>query len=396
MYRCRNFTVSLLLILLILFSFSLAYAENHLSWTNWNNQQKTLIIDNPSIAEKLQSSIDDALTKEPVTNYQPTYSIITVLLGEREYKIDIQYNEASEYVLVDQDTVYPFDRMTGKFIHHIKELRIGSGTELSFSVPEDVAGTFIQSGYTPAYHIRDLKIKLPKKIECKNTSAVGTYFSFVSLLLEDGEWDLAPYCNKEITAEIYGVFEHCKGSLFSESFAETEAEGNPPVLFPMRAVVLRYQGNIIGAYLTCDQYPTWMMSVHGKTAEELLGERSVEDYLRAGYTMTKADRKAAKMSPEKVIRAWAKAQSRSSANIYESIEHWFVACMLDARSDQLYVTVADQDYKALAPKGIKKLKAAPEYDTGNGYHHYDAGFTYISVKDYGPDIGWKVEGSGGF
>ena len=32
----------------------------------------------------------------------------------------------------------------------------------------------------------------------------------------------------------------------------------------------------------------------------------------------------------------------------------------------------------------------------NGYHHYDAGFTYISVKDYGSDIGWKVEGSGGF
>ena len=391
-HRFKYIVICLLLLLLIFSSLSLAYAENRLSWVDWNNQQKTIVIDNPDIAETLQSNINDALTQEPVTYYQPTYSIITVTLEDKEYKIDIQYNEESEYVLVDQGTAYPFNRMAGKFIHHITELQLSSRTKLSFSVPKDVAELFSQSGYSPAYHIQDLKIKLPKKIECKNTSAVGTYFAFVSLLLEDGDWDLSSYGNKEITAEIYGTYEHCNGALFSESYMETE----PPVLFSIRAVVLRYKGRIIGAYLTCDQYPTWMLSVQGRTATELLGERSLEDYLRSHYTMTATDKKAAKLSPEKVIQAWAKAKSKSSANVYESLEHWLIAAILYTRDDQLYVTVADQNYEALAPKGIKRLTAVPEYDSDNGYHHYDAGFTYISVKDYGSDIGWKVEGNGGF
>ena len=45
--------------------------------------------DNPDIAETLQSNINDALTQEPVTYYQPTYSIITVTLEDKEYKIDV-------------------------------------------------------------------------------------------------------------------------------------------------------------------------------------------------------------------------------------------------------------------------------------------------------------------
>lgn len=105
-HRFKYIVICLLLLLLIFSSLSLAYAENRLSWVDWNNQQKTIVIDNPDIAETLQSNINDALTQEPVTYYQPTYSIITVTLEDKEYKIDIQYNEESEYVLVDQGTAY--------------------------------------------------------------------------------------------------------------------------------------------------------------------------------------------------------------------------------------------------------------------------------------------------
>ncbi|MBQ8161572.1 MAG: DUF4830 domain-containing protein [Clostridia bacterium] len=384
------------LLLLLLFTLPQARCEDRLSWTDWTNEVKSLTIDSREIAARLQSCVEEALTQEPVSEYHPTYSAVTMELQGRAYRVDVQLNEVSDYVLIIDDTVYPFDRMAGMMILHITELNLGRKTKLSFSVPEDVAALFAGSGYTPAYHIRDLSIKLPKKLECKTSSAVGTYFSYVDPFLRDGGWDLTEYGGQTITAEIYGTYEHCRGALFSSFFLEKEEEGNLPVLFPLRAIVLRKKDRVIGAYLTCDQMPEWMLSVRGETPETVLSGKTVEEVLREHYTMTAADKKAAKMSPEKVIQAWAKAKTRSAANTYVPLDHWLQACVLSARDDQLYVTVADQSYSPLAAKGIRNLRAAPEYDDDNGYHHYDAGFTYISVRDYGPEIGWKVEGSGGF
>ena len=61
----------------------------------------------------------------------------------------------------------------------------------------------------------------------------------------------------------------------------------------------------------------------------------------------------------------------------------------------MFRKMAESGYSPAAAAGLGRIRLDTDYE---GYNDacYDIGSTSVFVNDYGPGIGWKVEGAGGY
>ena len=166
---------------------------------------------------------------------------------------------------------------------------------ISFSIPENHRALLQKYGWTIAFRHPHILLQLPGSLQASRTDAASLHFSWADLFLRDAGYDLTPYLGKAVVPYVYALYESVPRAIFTRDEGDTVRSG-------MYAMVLEYDGQVIGAYLFAHSWDgSDLLSLKGNAAADLLGDQSVRDYLLARLPMTEAEQNMAALTPEEVI-----------------------------------------------------------------------------------------------
>lgn len=137
---------------------------------------------------------------------------------------------------------------------------------------------------------------------------VVIYWAYNNELNKDIGLDLTPYLGRAVEVRLYKTTE-----LLPE-FMEPRREAG-------RAVVVRYQGQLIGAWLDAGRHYSFACSLKGRRLEEVTGQGWDEWVAGLIDPRDPAEQELARLTPEEVIRGYYEAVNRgdyTKAHAYES------------------------------------------------------------------------------
>lgn len=163
-------------------------------------------------------------------------------------------------------------------------------------------------GWTPFLRINTLTVDLPLAfVHQPGEYPEVLYWAYNNELNRDIGLDLTPYLGRAVEVNLYKVVE------FLPEFMRPRREAG-------RAVVVRHQGEIVGAWLDAGRHYAFACSLTGCPMEEVTG-RTWEEWI-AGL-IDPADpfeRELATLTPEEVIEAWFDALGRGDGRMYYALE----------------------------------------------------------------------------
>ncbi len=153
-------------------------------------------------------------------------------------------------------------------------------------------------GWTPFFLINSFKETLPKHLyHCPGKFPVNLYWAYNNCLNLHIDFDLRPYLGEEVEVSLYKVAEHLPG------FMEPRRGAG-------RAVVIRYNENIIGAWLDAGRHDAFACSLKGSSREDITGlpwEEWVEEVIDPSHPV---EAELAVISPEGIIARYYSAIDR--------------------------------------------------------------------------------------
>ncbi len=163
-------------------------------------------------------------------------------------------------------------------------------------------------GWTPLFRINSGTVKLPDRfVHRAGEFPVVLYWAYNNELNRDIGLDLAPYLGREVEVTLYKVVEPL-----------------PPFMDPRRwagrAVVVKVEGRIVGAWIDAGRHYGFACSLKGRRLEEITG-RTFAQWVAGVIDYDDAtERRLAALAPEEVIRTYYAAVNRRDYRMARACE----------------------------------------------------------------------------
>ena len=194
---------------------------------------------------------------------------------------------------------------------------------------EDLLNEF---GWTPLHLISSLEKSLPEDfIHEPGKFPVALYWAYNNELNKDIGFDLTPYLGKDVNVNLYKI-----AGMLPEFMAPRREQG--------RAVIVRYQEEVIGAWLDAGRHDAFACSLKGNKRKDI-NEKDWGEWVRSIiYKQNPKEKELARLSPEELINEYYRALDRGD------IER---AYALESRCKMRSYLFANMGDKAIYNKGFE-------------------------------------------
>ncbi len=217
------------------------------------------------------------------------------------YIIDTLYNKAAFEM---EGVYYSTDYDTARLIQNLEKFR-----PKSIEVDQDVKALLSGYGLNPVFYFTTTDVELPDTLLYKGDEfPTKLYWSYNLQLSKDIGLDFSRYLGKTLTAEQYYLLNPLPDAYFPERDAY--------------AVILRDNGEIVGAYIHAAGHLSYACSLFQSSFEEITGLSFQQWFAKNGYDQNDPiNIKNAKLSPEEVVRLYFEALNRGDESYmqYEAI-----------------------------------------------------------------------------
>jgi hypothetical protein len=245
--------------------------------------------------------------------------IITRTDGSRK-EIMFSYDSLYEigYIETDGEKAEP----DYSFFRYVADL--GEYTNPDTDIEQQVLQLFEKYNWIVDYRINTLKERLPETLKHKaGDYPVKVYWAYNNELSKDIGLDFAGYLGKNVTAEIYRLREPLP------EFMEPRKDA--------RGVVLKYNGEIIGAYIDAGRHDFDACSLDRKSLEDVTG-KEWDNWIEAYIDFEdELEIKLSMMEPEDIIREYFNALDRNDIKMAR-------ACMTRSNLVRELSTNLDNNY----------------------------------------------------
>jgi len=165
------------------------------------------------------------------------------------------------------------------------------------SIPADVSTLFKKYNWTPAFLISSEKIKLPSDLSANSEDFQDKlYWSYNMELSKSEGMDFSKLLSKKVTAEIYNLIEPLP-------------ESARPYL-DARGIIIRYDGNIAGAYIDLGTNSSPSFTLSGKSFYDIKG-MEISEWFNSNQINNNDPLfvKVYRMSHEELIKTYFKAMT---------------------------------------------------------------------------------------
>ncbi|MEG1423234.1 MAG: DUF4830 domain-containing protein [Peptostreptococcaceae bacterium] len=172
------------------------------------------------------------------------------------------------------------------------------------SIPKDVETLFKKNNYKPSFLINKHKVLLPENLIYSPEKGIDeVYWAYNLALSKSVGLDFSNLLSKEVEAEVYYLLEEMP--LFAYPVVDTSA------------VVLRYKGEIAGAYIDSGIVNRAIATIDGKSFEEAIGEE-LEDYLVKNHSdkNSELNKEISLLSHEEVIKKYYSSKKNKDVSTF--------------------------------------------------------------------------------
>ena len=166
-----------------------------------------------------------------------------------------------------------------------------------------------QYGWSPFFRISTKHLQLPSAFQHRpGEYPIVLYWAYNNELNKDIGLDLTPYLGQTVEVSLYKISE-----LLPEFMEPRRSTG--------RVVLVRSQGELIGAWLDAGRHSSFASSLKGQRLEEITGQTWEEWVSGLVDPQDPIEQKLANLTPEQIIRGYYAAVDRgdfSAAHTYES------------------------------------------------------------------------------
>ncbi len=192
---------------------------------------------------------------------------------------DTLYNKA---YIKDEINFYSVEENLARFTKSLLEFNPNTRSD----IPNEEKALFCKYGWNIKYHINNKTMTLGDFSTFKDFNLSDYYFAYNNELSKDIGLDMTDYIGKKVNIDIYYTYES-----MPEKFSPIKNA---------RAIVVKYDGNIIGAYLSAGRHSAEnACSLKGNSFEEITGK----DFSNFLSTYLKSDDMANK-TPDEIIKGY--------------------------------------------------------------------------------------------
>lgn len=254
----------------------------------------------------------------------------------------------------------------------------GLWESVTFAIPDHHEALLQKYGWTAAFRHPHMPVQLPDALHASRTDAAALHFAWADLFLRDAGYDITPYLGQAVIPYVYTVYETMPRAAFTGRADDT-------VRCSMYAVVLEYDGQIIGAYLFARSWDgSNLISLKGNAASTLLNGQTIREYLLARLPMNEAERGLAALSPEEIVRRFAVVNDPMLQPIDTLLQRLGTASSLLWDPLSLMASPTGQSVSSVTERH-------PDGDVRIFDLRTDAGSWYPRLILESPETGWKVE-----
>ena len=253
-------------------------------------------------------------------------------------------------------------------------------------------------GWTPFFTLSDMEIRLPDQLTASNTDESDLYFTWAQLFCKDAGFDLTPYLGKTVRAAVLGLWEKMGRNRFSAF------ELQPPLEVPvsLRCVILHAGDTVIGAFIAPGRIDgSWMASLTGHTAKDLLGTDDPTGYLLSCAAPTEQEKENAQKPLEEIIALYLAAGPEESTGLDLRAE-LLRGLTINMNDDTLFRTRKERWAQALSwmqADGIQPRRPGRVVNIGPAYEDArdeflaemaDGSLYRVCVAWESDQTGWKI------
>lgn len=242
-------------------------------------------ISSKEIYDTIIKSIDNskAINENPDVYNNNTYEYEITINSKIKKTVtlfyDTLYNKA---YIKDEINFYSADENFARFAGSLLEFNPNT----SSNIPNEEKALFSKYGWNIKYHINNKTMTLVNFSTFKDFNSSNYYFAYNNELSKDIGLDMTDYIGKKVNIDIYYTYES-----MPEKFSPIKNA---------RAIVVKYDGNIIGAYLSSGRHSAKnACSLKGNPFEEITGT----DFSNFLSTHLKSDNMANK-APDEIIKEY--------------------------------------------------------------------------------------------
>ena len=257
-------------------------------------------ISNKEIYDTIIKGIDDskAINENPDVYNNNTYEYEITINSNSQKTVtlfyDTLYNKA---YIKDEINFYSADENFALFVGSLLEFNPNT----SIGIPNEEKALFSKYGWNIKYHINNKTMTLVDFSTFKDFNSSDYYFAYNNELSKDIDLDMTAYIGKKVNIDIYYTY-----------------ESMPEKFYPIknaRAIVVKYDGNIIGAYLSSGRHSAEnACSLKGNSFEEITDQnfsKFLSTYLKSDNIANKA--------PEEVIKEYFNTLNN---NKNKAVQYW--------------------------------------------------------------------------
>jgi len=371
----------------------------------WKEVKPISITDNKMIYD-IMSMIEESkpLADESIMNkmsgmsYKNNKLIVTGTDGSKK-EITFAYDTLYEIGYIESDGKKTEPDYS--FFRYIRDLN--EYTKPDTNIEQQILQLFDKYNWTVDYRINTLKEKLPENLKHKaGEYPVKIYWTYNNELSKEIELDFTDYLGKDVVVDIYRL-----------------REPLPEFMKPRRnarGIVIKYNGEIIGAYIDAGRHYSFACSLDRKSLKDITGKEWdgwIENYIDYEDEL---EIKLSKMGPEDIIREYFKALDKNDIKtVWACMTRENLSKYLSTNMDNQYLFNKDGDvidydinninsaklleikeFNGLNNKpGILEYQVKVDYDFIKPITADDGVWTrFILLKKESEKSGWRIDGIG--
>ena len=319
--------------------------------------------------------------------------IITGIDGSRK-EIKFAYDSFYDlgYIEVDGEKIV----MNYDFFRYIADLEHYKYVKTDTNIEQQVLKLFNEYSWTVDYRINTVKEKLPTNLKHgAGEYPTKVYWAYNNELSKEIELDFTHYLGQDIVVDIYRLREPLP------EFMEPRKNA--------RGIVLKYNEEIIGAYIDAGRHDSFACSLNRKSLKDVTGKKWdqwITDYIDYENEL---EIKLSKMKPEDIIREYFKAlDSHDIKMIWGCLTRKNLCRHLSSNLNNQYLFNNDGkfDYNIKSAKLVEIKEFQNKSDILQYMVNVDFDFKktitsddgvaprFITIKKESEKSGWRIESIG--
>ena len=345
----------------------------------WNEVKPISITDNKmvndimSMIEESKSLTDESKISKMRTTANKNNKLIIVGIDGANKEVTFSYDTLYEigYIEMDGKKIEP----DYNFFRYMADLNEYANPDTN--IEQQVLQLFSEYNWTVDYRINTLREKLPDNLKHKaGEYPVKIYWAYNNELSKEIGLDFTDYLGKDIAVEIYRL-----------------RESLPEFMKPRRdarGIVLKYNGDIIGAYIDAGRHDSFACSLDRKSLKGITGKEWNEwiaDYIDYEDEL---EIKISKMEPEDIIREYFKALDKHDIKmVWACMTRKNLSQHLSSNMNNQYLFNKDEgkiDYNIKKAK-LLEIKELKGFNNEPGVLEYQVKVDFDFIKPITSDDG---------